>query len=108
MFERRSGSSRPGGSVTFRPTRGPEHKQPLEESVDVGIATQARLAAIIEASPVSDTAKVHAAKNESALFRHCEEFVDLQFAFVLRDIVARTVAALFAGCLSWQDLLHML
>ena len=46
-------------------------------------------------------AKAHTeAKDERAgLFRDCEEFVALQFAFVLRDIVARTVAALFTAML---------
>ena len=43
------------------------------------------------------------------MFSHCEEFVALQFAFVLSDIVARTVASLFAAmlCLTFLTAAHL-
>jgi hypothetical protein len=68
-----------------------------------------KMAALIEASPT-----VHAGdstKDERAgLIKHCEEFVALQFAFVLRDVVARTVSALFTAmlCLTFLTAAHLL
>jgi hypothetical protein len=44
------------------------------------------------------------------VIRRCEEFVALQFAFVLRDVVARTVSALLTSmlCLTLLTASHLL
>jgi hypothetical protein len=84
---------------------------PQGGSVEAGMTTQVKMAAVIEASPDSHAASRSTADDQRVeLFRHCEELVALQFAFVLRDIVARTVAALFTAmlCLTLLTAAHLL
>jgi hypothetical protein len=82
---------------------------PDSHAAEGSVPATVKMAALIEASPT-----VHAGsstKDERAgLIKHCEEFVALQFAFVLRDVVARTVSALFTAmlCLTFLTAAHLL
>jgi hypothetical protein len=88
-------------SVTAVPDTTPE---------SAGIATPVEMAAVIGASPESHAVERPAKDEHTASIRRCEEFLALQFAFVLRDIVARTVAALFTAmlCLTLVTAAHLL
>jgi len=54
--------------------------------------------------------KSSAAESPNGWFARCEQFVALQIAFVLRDIVARTITCLFAAmlCLTSLTAAHLL
>lgn len=80
-------------------------------AAEAGITTPASVTAVVEAPGGSSTeASQSAGVERGALFQQCEEFVALQFAFVLRDIVARTVAALFTAmlCMTLLTAAHLL
>jgi hypothetical protein len=84
---------------------------PENGQLEDGNTTPGPLAAVVDA-PVGASRESNqpAGFERAALFQECEEFVALQFAFVLRDIVARTVAALFTAmlCLTLLTAGHLL
>jgi hypothetical protein len=75
-----------------------------------GIATPLKMAAVIEASPDWQATDRAAKQEHTTSIKRCEEFLALQFAFVLRDVVARTVATLFTAmlCLTLPTAAHLL
>jgi hypothetical protein len=84
---------------------------PETGGVEGGITTRGTVVAVVDAPVGSRTeSNQPAGRERAALFQQCEEFVAMQFAFVLRDIVARTVAALFTAllCLTLLTAAHLL
>ncbi|HEY1303225.1 MAG TPA: hypothetical protein VGF24_06730 [Vicinamibacterales bacterium] len=76
---------------------------------DIAISQRMRMAAALELD--SDSIRHRNMAHEHAgLLRRCEELIALQFGFVLRDIVARTIAALFTAmlCLMFLTAAHLL
>lgn len=63
-----------------------------------------------DALDASEEGKSERNEERRSVIRHCEEFLAVQFAFVLRDVVARTVAALFTAmlCLTLLTASHLL
>jgi hypothetical protein len=105
----RQAASAPSPSETTAVT--PVSRQPETTSVKVGFLTRLTLATVVETPGDSHTDTHQPAKDDgTGMFEQCEEFVALQFAFVLRDVVARTVAALFTAmlCLTFLTWAHLL
>ena len=76
---------------------------------DIGLSERMRMAAVLELD--LDSICHRSTEHEHAgLLSRCEELIALQFGFVLRDIVARTIAALFTAmlCLTFLTAAHLL
>ena len=81
---------------------------PPEGAAVGGVSTRVKIATVVETTAGQADSLT---KDESAaVFQQCEEFVALLFAFVLRDVVARTVAALFTAllCLTFLTGAHLM
>jgi hypothetical protein len=83
------------------------HSLATVDSATEVLAVQAPDAHIVREEPKAPRA---AAQDEPGWLDRCEQLVALQLAFVLRDIVARTVTCLFAAmlCLTLLTAAHLL
>jgi hypothetical protein len=80
---------------------------PEARPAEAVMSPMVKLAAVLEAKPAAPPEPL---LERGTLIKHCEEFVALQFVLVLRDILARTLSALFTAmlCLSFLTAAHLL